>query len=283
MKTTLKTIGGILLGMMIVGGIVRGIGKSMSKNVPNNSLEEAIAKANSSCPIEVGGGAGYVSAIKLEDNNVTYYLHFNERNNNPMLTEQNQENLKEILIMTLLCMSGQEYGQGDYFISKLIEEGYGFKTVYTDSSGKNFESVTSVDELKSMKDKFHQNPHEALYHVLEMEVEAERASLPLKIEDGMFITNYSLDGENIVITINMDENLYSLNEVKKQKDFIKQSMLQEGMVDPEIKGLFDLCKVSHTGLVYRIIGSYSKKHCDILITSNEIRETVPVPTNVSIY
>ncbi len=281
MKTAFKTIGGILLGLIIVGSLARGIGKSISKNVPNNSLKEAIARANSSCPIEVGGGTGYVSAIKLEDNNVTYYVHFNERNN-PMLTENNQENLKEFFILTLLCMNGQEYGQGDFFVSKLIDEGCGLKVVYTDSSGKNFESVTSVDELKSMKDKFHQNPHETLYQALEMEIEAERASLPLKIEEGMYITNYSLDGENIVITINMDENLYSLNEVKNQKEVLKQSILHEGIEDPEMKGLFDLCKVCHTGLIYRMTGSYSKKNCDVLITSDEIREAVPVASYVSI-
>lgn len=281
MKTAFKTIGGILLGLIIVGSLARGIGKSISKNVPNNSLKEAIARANSSCPIEVGGGTGYVSAIKLEDNNVTYYVHFNERNN-PMLTENNQENLKEFFILTLLCMNGQEYGQGDFFVSKLIDEGCGLKVVYTDSSGKNFESVTSVDELKSMKDKFHQNPHETLYQALEMEIEAERASLPLKIEEGMYITNYSLDGENIVITINMDENLYSLNEVKNQKEVLKQSILHEGIEDPEMKGLFDLCKVCHTGLIYRMTDSYSKKNCDVLITSDEIREAVPVASYVSI-
>lgn len=281
MKTAFKTIGGILLGLIIVGSLARGIGKSISKNVPNNSLKEAIARANSSCPIEVGGGTGYVSAIKLEDNNVTYYVHFNERNN-PMLTEKNQENLKEFFILTLLCMNGQEYGQGDFFVSKLIDEGCGLKVVYTDSSGKNFESVTSVDELKSMKDKFHQNPQETLYQALEMEIEVERASLPLKIEEGMYITNYSLDGENIVITINMDENLYSLNEVKNQKEGLKQSILQEGIEDPEMKGLFDLCKVSNTGLIYRMTGSYSKKNCDVLITSDEIREAVPVASYVSI-
>jgi hypothetical protein len=154
--------------------------------------------------------------------------------------------------------------------------------VYTDATGKKTESVASVSELKTMKEKFHLNPHEALHKILEMEVEAERASLPLKIEDGMFITNYGLDRENIIISISLDENIYSLSEVKKQKDYLKMSILQEGIQDYETKALLDLCKVSHTGLVYRMTGSHSKRQCDILITSDEIRQTVPVPSNVSI-
>lgn len=282
MKKTLTIIGCILLALYIIGNIGRGISKSINKPVSDNSFLAEINKANNSCPISVAGGAGYVSAIKLEDNNVTYYIHYNEKNNNPMLSKQNQENLKEMLIMSLLCMNGQEYGQGDFLVSKLIDEGYGLKVVYTDANGKNIESVASINDLKSMKDKFHQNPHEALYRILEMEIEAERASLPLKIDEGMFVTNYGLDGKNIIITISMDEYLYSLNELKKQKDFLKQTILQEGIRDPETKGLLDLCKVSHTGLVYRMTGSHSKRHCDILITSDEIRQTVPVPSNVSI-
>ena len=199
-----------------------------------------------------------------------------------MLSEKNQDNFKEMLVMALLCMNGQEYGQGDFLISELINEGCGLKVVYADATGKKTESVASVSELITMKEKFHLNPHEALHKILEMEVEAERASLPLKIEDGMFITNYGLDRENIIITISLDENMYSLSEVKKQKDYLKMSILQEGLQDYETKALLDLCKVSHTGLVYRMTGNHSKKHCDIIITSDEIRKTVPVPSSISI-
>lgn len=281
MKKALLIAGGVFIALAIIGNIVRTIGKPV-KTTNTDPFATQIEKANQSCPIPVAGGAGYVSAIKLEDNNVTYYIHYNEKNNNPMLSEKNQENLKEMLIMSLLCMNGQEYGQGDFLVSKLIDEGYGLKVVCIDSNGKNIKSVATIDDLKSLKDKFHQNPHEALYRILEMEIEAERTSLPLKIDEGMVIINYGLDGENIIITISIDENLYSLNELRKQKDFFKQTILQEGIRDPETKGLLDLCKVSHTGLVYRMTGSHSKRHCDILITSDEIRQTVPVPANVSI-
>lgn len=283
MKTAFKTIGGILLGLMIIGSIVRGIGKSTSKNMLNNSLEEAIEIANSSCPIEIGGGAGYVRAIKLEDNNVTYYIHFNEGNNNLIPTEQNRETIKEFFVMTLLCMNGQEYGQGDFFVSKLIDEGCGLRIVYTDSSGKNIESVTSVDELKSMKDKFHQNPHEALWQVLEMEIEAERASLPQKIEEGMFITNYSLEGENIVIIIKVDEYLYSINEFRNNREIIKNAMLEEAANDLESKSLLDLCKVSHTGLDYHVVGNRSHNSVDIIISSDEIRRFDTTPSSLNIH
>ena len=281
MKKALLIAGGVFIALAIIGNIVRTIGKPV-KTTNTDSFAAQIEKANQSCPIPVAGGAGYVSAIKLEDNNVTYYIHYNEKNNNPMLSEKNQDNFKEMLVMALLCVNGQEYGQSDFLISELINEGCGLKVVYTDATGKKTESVASVSELITMKEKFHLNPHEALHKILEMEVEAERASLPLKIEDGMFITNYGLDRENIIITISLDENMYSLSEVKKQKDYLKMSILQEGIQDYETKALLDLCKVSHTGLVYRMTDNHSKKHCDIIITSDEIRKTVPVPSSISI-
>ena len=70
--------GGVFIGLAIIGNIVRTIGKPV-KTTNTDPFAAQIEKANQSCPIPVAGGAGYVSAIKLEDNNVTYYIHYNEK------------------------------------------------------------------------------------------------------------------------------------------------------------------------------------------------------------
>ena len=79
MKKALLIAGGVFIVLSILGNIIRTLGKPEITR-KTDSFVEQIEKANQSCPIQVAGGAGYVSAIKLEDNNVTYYIHYNEIN-----------------------------------------------------------------------------------------------------------------------------------------------------------------------------------------------------------
>ena len=115
-----------------------------------------------------------------------------------------------------------------------------------------------------------------------MSMKAERANLPMQIGEGIVMTDYSLDGENIVITAEMDENLYSIDELNANISAVKNSMIKDGVNDAESKALFDLCKVSHTGLVYRYVGNHSRRQCNVVITSDEIRRLVPTPSSVNI-
>ena len=104
----------------------------------------------------------------------------------------------------------------------------------------------------------------------------------MQIEEGITMTDYSLDGENIVITAEMDESLYSIDELNKNINAVKNSMIENGVNDADSKALFDMCKVSQTGLVYRYVGNHTHKQCNVVICSDEIRRLVPTPSNVNI-
>lgn len=104
----------------------------------------------------------------------------------------------------------------------------------------------------------------------------------MKVDEGMTMTDYKLEGDHIVITMQIDESLYSIATMRSNRALIKTSMIEEGLKDPESKALFDMCKVSHTGLVYRIVGNNSHDEFVITIPSNEIREFTQTPSNVNI-
>ncbi len=278
MKKVFKIIGWAFLTLIIVGNIGRLLGRSAYENL----IATQVQRANQDCPIPLGHGIGQVSKIQVEDRNVTYYLDYSSKYYNLLTKTRTHGEVKEILMMALLCMNGQGGNHGDVLIDKLISQDYGMKYVISSGGSRQFECVASVQDLRQMRSSFTANPHEALHRLLELQMEIENTNLPVSIEEGMDMTDYALDDDNIVVTIAVDENLYSINEFRNNLELIKQSMLEAAIDDPESKSLLDLCKISHTGLAYHVVGKHSGRSVDIVISSDEIRRYVDTPASLNI-
>jgi len=185
-------------------------------------------------------------------------------------------------VMCFLCINAQGGNQGDLMMDLLIKFNYGLRLVVTESAKGSFEYKATVDEIKTLRKRYQINPHEALYNLMSLSIESERENLPMVLEEGMVMTDYKLVSDNIVIVIVVDENIYSVDEMYNNLDLIKTSMIEEGCNNPESKALLDMCKVSHTGLIYRIVGNRSNKKFDVKISSDEIRRVVNVPNMVNV-
>lgn len=278
MKKVLKVVGWAFLGLLVVGNLIKLIGKP----IYDNSFTAQVEKANRDCPIPIGGGAGEVTEISIDGQFVLFRLNYRTQYFNAMSKAQSQDEIKEVLMMALLCLNGQGDSQGDTLVNKLIDEGFGLRFIITDDSGRRFECSATDKELEEMRLSYNQNTHEAMHRLLELQMAMERTSLPIQIDDGIMMTSYDLDDDNIIIEIEIDEDLYSIDECRANSDQIKSSMISEGLHDPQSKSLFDLCKVSHTGLVYRIKGSRGMKQFDIHISSDEIRQFDITPSSLNI-
>lgn len=277
MKKVPKIVGIVFVCLMVLGNIARIAIRPMYEN----SFAVQMARANRSCPIPVALGNGAVTAIQLKNGYLTYYLSYDNPFYN-LVSVIDHDKAKEALLMCCLCLNGQGDNQGRILIDKLVEENCGLKVVINSSAKGKFECSATVQDIQLMRRRFELDPHEALYSLLSMSIEAENTNLPMQIEEGIVMTDYSLDGENIIITAEMDENLYSIDELNANISAVKNSMIENGVNDTDSRFLFDMCKISHTGLVYRYVGNYSHKKCDIVITSDEIRKVVSTPSNVDI-
>lgn len=277
MKKVLRIIGIALVCLIVICNIT----KIIIRPIYENSFTAQVARANQDCPIPVALGNGAVTSIHLENGYLTYYLSYDNPFYN-LVSQVDQEKVKEALLMCFLCLNGQGDNQGGVLLDKLVEEKCGLKIVISNSAKGKYECSATVQDILSMRRRFELDPHEALYSLLSMSMKAERANLPMQIGEGIVMTDYSLDGENIVITAEMDENLYSIDELNANISAVKNSMIKDGVNDAESKALFDLCKVSHTGLVYRYVGNHSRRQCNVVITSDEIRRLVPTPSSVNI-
>lgn len=282
-KITFSVVGIIFLSLMILGQIAKTVMKpTMEKESQRAEFARMIERADRDCPIPAAMGKGAVTGIKLENGYVTYYLAYDSDFINILSRIDDENKVKEGILMCLLCINAQGSSQGDLVMDLLAKFGYGIRVVITESATGRFDFKANVDEINALREKYQLNPHEALYNLLSISIEAERTSLPLKLDEGFLLTDYSLDGENIAITIQLDENLYSIDTMVSNKELVKESMFEEGLSDPSSKALLDLCKVSHSGLKYIFTGKQSHKTIDVLLSSNEIRKIVQTPSNVNI-
>lgn len=282
-KITFSVVGIIFLCLMILGQIAKTVMKpTMEKESQRAEFAQMIERADRDCPIPAAMGKGAVTGIKLENGYVTYYLAYDSDFINILSRIDDENKVKEGILMCLLCINAQGSSQGDLVMDLLAKFGYGIRVVITESATGRFDFKANVDEINALREKYQLNPHEALYNLLSISIEAERTSLPLKLDEGFLLTDYSLEGENIAITIQLDENLYSIDTMASNKELVKESMFEEGLSDPSSKALLDLCKVSHSGLKYIFTGKQSHKTFDVLLSSNEIRKIVQTPSNVNI-
>ena len=282
-KITFSALGIILLCMMIFGQIAKTAMKpAMEKESQCSEFARMIERADRDCPIPVAMGKGAVTGIKLESGFVTYYLSYEPGFSNVLSKVQNDEKVKEGLLMSILCINAQGRNQGDYLSDILIRFNYGLRIVITESTFGKFECSVPANEIKTFRERYNLNPQEALYSLIKLNLETERENLPMVIDEGMLMTDLKLEGGNITYVIQIDENYYSIEEMNANKDLIKESMIDTALSDPDNRSLLDLCKVSHTGLIYRMYGNRSNKKFEVEITSSEIRRIVPTPPNVNI-
>ena len=283
LKVILSIVGIAVLCLMIIGKIVQTAMKPEIDTLAQKSeFGRMIERADRDCPIPVAMGKGAVTGIKLEDGYVTYYLAYDKSIRNLFSSRKDEKKVKEGLVMCFLCINAQGGNQGDLMMDLLIKFNYGLRLVVTESSKGSFEYKVTVDEIKSLRKRYQINPHEALYNLMSLSIESERENLPMEIGEGMVMRDYLLDSDNIAIVITVDEDIYSVDEMYNNRDLIKTSMIEEGCNNAESKALLDMCKVSHTGLIYRIVGNRSNKKFDVKISSDEIRRVVNVPNMVNV-
>ena len=278
MKKTLKIIGGIFLVLIVIGNIA----KLVAKPSYENSIEAQIKRANRDCPIPVANGIGQVTSITLEDNYLTYRIDYRPGHVNIDAFKNNPDATRAMFYLSFVCLQAQ----GSYvekMMSELVVNGIGLRVVVADGTGEQFTSVMTPEYIARMKREVNINPSEALHEALELQLAIETTGLPAQIDEGMVMTGMKLEGNNIVVYVKMSEELYDLDVLNESSAELAASMLDEANAgDPELGALFDLCKVSHSGLVYRAIGSKTNRHVDMGLSSEQNRKGRKTPSQVNI-
>lgn len=285
MKKGIKIICVILLVLAFMGNIAKTI---VGSSYYNDSFVEQIKRANRDCPIPVANGAGQVSAIKLETLNnapgkcLSYYIDYKPCNFSKELFSADPETTKALLFLSLCCTNAQR-NMGNILIKELIKRNLNLKVIINNNSNNGITVVLTPEYLNEITASSNTTPSDALYEGLKLLLKMQKKSFPIRADQGIVLTDMTLEGNNIVCYATCDESIYDIEAIGMTSNDIALTLVKEGHTDDEICALLDLCKVSHTGLVYRYFGVQSGKKADVEISSDLIRKYHKTPSQVSIY
>lgn len=105
---------------------------------------------------------------------------------------------------------------------------------------------------------------------LEKDIEVSREDCPINIGvPGMSVTDIYLDGNNVVYEVEVDEDIYDLDELESMKHILAQTMAEaleeEKDFDPDYYTFLKLVTDENKNVVYRYIGDTYKDHFDVMI------------------
>lgn len=231
-----------------------------------NEFARFVEWINKDCPVTITMGMGVINSVKLEDNDLTYYVSYDDKLAPFVSKLKSNSKMKEAFITSTLCVNAQN----DLLLSKLEQLGYGIKLNITLPSLGLFEFHISADELKAIRKKNQRNPQEAQHNLLLINTEIGKQSVPIEIDKGVVMTDYSLKGENIIITLELDEDIYSMETLRQNKAFLESNAIDNLLQDALGKNTLKMCKACNIGLIYRYQGNKSKETLEIKIPKEEI-------------
>lgn len=279
MKKVLKIIVIVFACFFVIGVVVNVVLNSKD----TDSFKEYVNEANRNCPICFANGTGQITSISLVHDMLVYKMNMPSDLFDIAKRRQKPELMKKVMIMSFLCLNGQGDNNGDALFSWLVKEKCGIRFEIITSNNDRFDYESSYHELLQMRKQYQLNPQEAMKEAVILKLAMEQATLPFVIEEGMVLTSIELVGTNIVMVITIDENTYSMEYFSQNKETIKEAIWESALTDPSNKATFDLCKISHSGFIYRLVGIPSFQTIDIVISPEEIQKNITTPSNLNIY
>ena len=130
--------------------------------------------------------------------------------------------------------------------------------------------VFTVEELKEKLDK--QLTQGDINEMLEENlVFTANSSCPYIVEEGLTMISVEDDGENVIYTAEVDEELYDIGLFILNKESCKQS-IKEMFNDQSAQQEMKVFTSVNRGIVYRYVGNKSKKSIDITFTPIELKK-----------
>lgn len=230
-------------------------------------LKADIKEANKDCPVDLPE-FGEISKVDFNDDKNCVEFYFKITNPEISVNElsENAEVAKQLFMLTFLSAD-----EGMELVDEMIGADAGLALIFTDIKGKNNLRVDfTVDELKSIRKTERSMSDTQLNEaILKEKLDLLNESCPIPMDEGMEITRVYDDGSNIVYDCRIDENLYSIADIRSNlsanKEAIKD-MFDESGSEEEI----DLYREAGKGLVYHFYGNRSGATADIKFSLSEL-------------
>lgn len=270
----------IFIGMMAFGAIGSFINETLLQPQKDKTVEGMVEKANRSCPIDLNG-VGTITSISTEGKQVVYHVQYDNTLINLDLVKQNRETMKKAYLLSAYIQNAQGNNNGDKLMQILIEQGYGISIDFSSGSDE-FRISISPQEIATYWQQDRLNPTEAIRGIIDMQVKLFHETLPQAIDSGLICTNISVEDNNVVYRVETDEEQYPISNFEDNKKMLKEELYMAWKVEPLMRNMLSLCKVAHTGIIYRFVGNTSRDSCDIVIDADDIFNNTATPEQLKI-
>ncbi len=257
-----------------------GVIGSIVNKLTENTIHGQISKENELCPIEVIKNVATITKIADENNQIVYYMNYDDSRIDLSYLENNPNTANFVLLNSFGILNGQGISNGDKCAQFLLKNNYG---VAFDVSSANNHFRISIDgkELKE-KVKLGKIPTEAIKDFLDMQIKLSKSRLPQKVDEGMMNTDIFIENNNIINKLVVDENTWSISNFKANASQMKEELYKDLASEVSSRALLNLCKIAHTGIIYRIIGNTTKDSYDVIIDNNYISSHTMPPNQLNI-
>lgn len=144
-----------------------------------------------------------------------------------------------------------------------------------DNSQETHTYYISPDDIRGIL-KREVSKNDLTRELINVQIDMANESMPQEIEQGMKLEKVELDGNNIIYTTVMDENIYDMDVFKNSdvKDELKKSILSEWALSKSDRRFLRQMVDCGFTLVYRFKGDTSDTATNVIITGKDMRNTL---------
>ena len=239
---------------------------SASCQQKESELQTKIKEFNEQCPQSLGL-MGEVTSIVYEDDDVVITFTMNEQVVNLMVFESNMRVLRQSMINSF------KNSDGDLkeIIDQVVAEDANLVVRYVGATtNKTIEVKITSDELKNSIAK-QDSPEKVSLDALQSRVDVLNSQLPAQMDEGMVLTNVTMEEEYVVYNINVDEEKYPIealeNDRAQLEESLKKWLKSSGRATTEMS---KLCKDTGRGIAHRYTGERSQQSCFVGVPASEL-------------
>ena len=119
------------------------------------------------------------------------------------------------------------------------------------------------------------NDPQVYKEALKAEIADVNGKLPVQVEEGVTVTKFTVEGNDAVYYYMCDEQVVSMDALRKSQEKIKSGTLQalKTTRDPETLHLLKMLRKGDMGLTYKYIGTKSNATVLVQYSPEEIKTT----------
>lgn len=144
--------------------------------------------------------------------------------------------------------------------------------IYINNRPSYSPDIYEDDYFNEVVEESNADPAEASDQTLETIIRYANQGLPEEIEEGMTMTKITLEGDYITYHCSVDEDLYSISEIRASQSEIKQEMkaFLFGTDNSDIDDFKTICRSNNKGVAFKYVGIQTGNSHTIYIRPSEI-------------